>query len=837
MAVGAYPNLKHRTLMVAGMAGVIILGMAVSQVWQTYKTTVAVARRDIEQLSQILEANTDVTFQSAEMVIDHSIEEFFDAERGPKDGPKLTDRFVNIADKWPFIYSVGFINPQGKLSSVAIREADGKLSPLDAESLVDMSREPLFVAHSEAAAENVRAFYIARPGRDVISGEWVIALSKAVRDEEGRFRGVNIVTVGLETFTNVYAGLLPARFSSIEIYRGDGVRLVSTVPNRPRELTGSEQDLFKDKVPLASAGVYRVTSKTGDRETVDDLFAYRVLQRYPVVVSATAEWDRVLDRWRAASFVTAALALFGVMVIAALTGWLIRRIAAEQTAQRAVAVSERSLMESQRLSGIGYFERPVHSQEVVWSPLMYAIHGVDPATFTPTRAAFRAMVVPEDQAQLDASWAASDSRQAMSDVEYRVLAPDNTLRHIRYAWKIIDDGAGPPRMFGVAQDVTAMRRAESIIREDEERMRDIVECSSDYIWEVDDKGVVRLFSGPGAGVSGDDPRGRTISPAHYIADSEDSDRERVREYVAKREKFRSLLIPVRDEEGEVRWLRVSGNPRFDAKGRFLGYRGAGSDVTELRRREAQDEASRKAEALGRLASGLAHEINNLLQPIVIYANFGVSQRDLAANIRQYFAHIGRAAERSIQIVRNVLAYARQSPPRRENVAVDEVVRETVEFMAAALEPGIVLEMRGVDGDAPDGLCARVDRTGLGQVLTNLLSNAAEAVPAHGGRIGIAMRIIALGADAAAEQALAPGVYCCLEVEDNGHGIPAEQIGQVFDPFFTTKPQGKGTGLGLSVVAGLVRSWDGAVTVESAPGVRTVFKVYLPLAERHLQAAQ
>lgn len=123
------------------------------------------------------------------------------------------------------------------------------------------------------------------------------------------------------------------------------------------------------------------------------------------------------------------------------------------------------------------------------------------------------------------------------------------------------------------------------------------------------------------------------------------------------------------------------------------------------------------------------------------------------------------------------------------------------------------------------------------MLTNLLSNAAEAVPATGGRIGIAMRVIALGTDAAAELVLAPGIYCCLEVEDNGHGIPPEHIGQVFDPFFTTKPQGKGTGLGLSVVAGLVRSWEGAVTVESAPGTRTVFKVYLPVADRHLQAAQ
>ena len=298
-------------------------------------------------------------------------------------------------------------------------------------------------------------------------------------------------------------------------------------------------------------------------------------------------------------------------------------------------------------------------------------------------------------------------------------------------------------------------------------------------------------------------------------------------------KFRSLLIPTKNIAGELRWLRVSGNPRFDAEGRYLGYRGAGSDVAEMRQRHAQDEASRKAEALRRLASGLAHEINNLLQPIMIYANFGVAQADLAANVRQYFSRIGRAAERSMLIVRNVLSFARQSPPSRQNVQVIEVVRETVDFIGAALPPGVVLDVR----ENADELAVRVDRTGLGQVLTNLLSNAAEALPLSGGRIVIAVREVDLAGDAATALRLSPGLYCCLEVEDNGQGIPAHQIDQVFDPFFTTKPQGKGTGLGLSVVAGLAKSWGGTVTLDSMPDIRTCFRVYLPVVERQLQAAQ
>ncbi len=121
-----------------------------------------------------------------------------------------------------------------------------------------------------------------------------------------------------------------------------------------------------------------------------------------------------------------------------------------------------------------------------------------------------------------------------------------------------------------------------------------------------------------------------------------------------------------------------------------------------------------------------------------------------------------------------------------------------------------------------------------------MTNAAEAVPAGGqsaGSISISIGATHLTGAIAATLRLAPGVYCCLEVEDNGPGIPSHQIGQIFDPFFTTKPQGKGTGLGLSVVSGLAKSWGGTVTVDSVPGLKTCFKVYLPIAERHLQAAQ
>ena len=156
----------------------------------------------------------------------------------------------------------------------------------------------------------------------------------------------------------------------------------------------------------------------------------------------------------------------------------------------------------------------------------------------------------------------------------------------------------------------------------------------------------------------------------------------------------------------------------------------------------------------------------------------------------------------------------------------------MDLIGGTLDP----RTRIVFNEGAEDLVVRVDRTGLAQLLTNLVTNAAEASSA-GAYIAVTIDASNLEGGAARALSLAPGLYCRLLVEDNGPGIPADQLGKVFDPFFTTKSQGKGTGLGLSVVSGLAKSWGGTVSVESTLGFGTCFTVYLPVAEAQLQAAQ
>jgi PAS domain S-box-containing protein len=588
--------------------------------------------------------------------------------------------------------------------------------------------------------------------------------------------------------------------------------------------------VFQKVASGLTSGVYRLDAEP----EADRLVAFRAAGRYPFVLALSVPIGTILDPWRRESIAMVAAAALGVAVILALTWWLLQEISAQQTAQTTLLENERRLEDSQRIAAVGHFERDIRASKTYWGPNMYVLHGVTPEEYPDGRAALLAVIHPDErddlQRDLRENW-----RNGMQPgtAERRIVRPDGQMRVIRYEWRIIPSlEGGQFRLFGVAQDVTAIRQTEAALRDNEQRLRDLLEVSSDFIWESDAKGVMTLFAGRDI-EQFENPIGRHGSLAEIgELGPDDSDLAACHAAMDARVAYRNLVVPLRGAKGELIWVRSSGKPLFNAEGTFLGYRGAGADVTEMRRQRQIDEDRRKAEALGRLASGIAHEINNLLQPIIIYAAFG-SGDDKASGVQKgYFSRIGRAAEAATQIVRNVLSFARQRQPHREAVAVADVVQETLDLLGDALPVGITQMVQPI----AVGCLVEVDRSGLAQALTNLITNAAEAMPL-GGTISIAAVELHIGGEEAQSLGLTPGRYCRLTVGDTGSGISPEQIGNVFDPFFTTKPQGKGTGLGLSVVAGHAKSWGGVATVESTVGTGTVFTVYMPMAQPQMMAAQ
>ena len=256
------------------------------------------------------------------------------------------------------------------------------------------------------------------------------------------------------------------------------------------------------------------------------------------------------------------------------------------------------------------------------------------------------------------------------------------------------------------------------------------------------------------------------------------------------------------------------------------------DITSQRLAEQALRQAQRMEALGRMAGGIAHDFNNLLTPIL--GNASLLQLDLAEDhpSQVNLADIVAAAERATELVSRVLVFGREQSPQRRPVRVQDVVREVVRFMSAAPPPNVSLAT-DLDESCPPVLGAPDE---LHQVVTNLCTNAMQAVSERGGTVTLGVHPVELAGSAAvvlgrpsagSAVAIDPPLGVRLAVVDSGVGIPEALLTRVFDPFFTTRPVGQGTGLGLSIVQNIVSRYGGSVTLESQLGTGTSVHVVLP----------
>ncbi len=247
------------------------------------------------------------------------------------------------------------------------------------------------------------------------------------------------------------------------------------------------------------------------------------------------------------------------------------------------------------------------------------------------------------------------------------------------------------------------------------------------------------------------------------------------------------------------------------------------DVTERRRLENQLRQAQKLEGIGQLAGGVAHDFNNMLSPIIGYAE--MLKDDLSPDDprTEDVDEILRAAVRSRNLVRKLLAFARKQALEMKPIRLNRIVREMEPMLRRTIREDVVL-FSFLDAD-PDTI--RGDESQIQQVLLNLAINARDAMP-DGGKLTIETRAVTLDEVYCSQHTgAAPGAYLMLSVSDTGTGMDAEIRARVFEPFFTTKPTGQGAGMGLARVYGIVKQHRGNIWVYSEPGQGTTFKVYLP----------
>ncbi len=247
------------------------------------------------------------------------------------------------------------------------------------------------------------------------------------------------------------------------------------------------------------------------------------------------------------------------------------------------------------------------------------------------------------------------------------------------------------------------------------------------------------------------------------------------------------------------------------------------DITAQTRLEAQLAQSQKLQAVGQLAGGIAHDFNNLLTAILGAADELLARRMPEPEVAEDLNQIRTSAERGAALVRQLLAFGRQQALQPRAVPINGALEALSSLFRRLLGSAIRLEL---DLEQP-GCTVRVDPTQLDQVLINLAVNARDAMGGGGTLTLRTAHATLYRAMMRGDEAIPPGRYVIVEVQDTGAGIPAELLPRIFDPFFTTRREQGGTGLGLSTVHGIVRQSKGFVMVDSLVGQGTQVSIYLP----------
>jgi signal transduction histidine kinase len=451
-----------------------------------------------------------------------------------------------------------------------------------------------------------------------------------------------------------------------------------------------------------------------------------------------------------------------------------------------------------------------------------------------------------DPAGMDELRAVIEARGVFQDVIHRVVLAGRVVRFWRMSGKpFFDTATGAFAGYrGTGTDVTiatereaalnsALLRAEAAeqeARQARSRLVDAIEAIPEgfVLHDADDRLVLcnaryaEIYGHTGElrtpGIRFEDVLRATVGLGYHSLDGKSVD-EWIAERVARHRASGGNRMEQRLSNG--RWLQV--DERRTSDGGTVGIR---VDVTEARQREAAERDREKLAALGQLAGGVAHEINNLLQPAITLPEL---VRDRLppedAESREDLDCVTEAARKVRDIVRNILLYARKEEPRLVPLDLAAALRGTIDFVRGVMPPSIAV--CEVDLDTCAGCRVAANRTQLTQVLTNLVVNAAQATKGTG-TVTVSVARTEPAIETAAELGIEAGRgYMTVSVADTGCGMDQATLARIFEPFFTTKPVGQGTGLGLSVAYGIMRSWQGAITVRSAPGEGTTFILYIP----------
>jgi two-component system cell cycle sensor histidine kinase/response regulator CckA len=407
----------------------------------------------------------------------------------------------------------------------------------------------------------------------------------------------------------------------------------------------------------------------------------------------------------------------------------------------------------------------------------------------------------------------------------------------------------PEELLQMALSLTAKwnlaRQAEenkAALAESEARFRALVETTSDWVWETDAQGRFTYCSPLCETIYGYRPQELVGEPIFdLLMHPEETAEIRMlfKQCVQAMHGFQNIERRSMTKDGRTIHIEFSGMPVITEDGRVTGFRGIDRDITrrkiiekERRELEAQYRQSQKLEALGTLAGGIAHDLNNVLTPIMGGAQLSLLKLDPGHPIFDNLKTIEAGVQKAAELIHQILAFSRKQVMTTQPLNMTSLIMDFSVMLRRLIREDIHLAF-----DLKNGLwIIEADKNQMEQILINLVVNAMDAV-AEGGQIVIqtSNQAVSRPTPLHTGSRLLPGRYVVLSVGDDGMGMDPATMNRIFDPFFTTKENGRGTGLGLSTVYGIVKQHGGEIRVESTPGKGTRFDIFFRRSQSSVAA--